>query len=411
MSVLIGLAITSDRIRAVGTQRHRILWAIESERSEDGDLTEAITELLAQAELPRWPRPRVHAVLGPSLSQVRLLSELPPLRDPRLLGRIVAESASRFFVKTSTSMRTTSVRPVDAGTVWAGALDGDCVAAVEAACRALRLRFLCIAPSAVALRHAVVEPAAAMRDGPIRLEVRYDETSIIAARRHYVDAGTPDADPENAVVERLRCLGDSAGRFADAFGAARLQPREPLVLQLQQSGGRGDRRVPRWRLTAGAAACIGAWTAAAVAPTLAVGRAGEDAYVRMRESEEAWRTAMTAEAELQRVTDALGELARFDAMRRPVVLVLEDLTRALPEASAITSIRIDSVAGDLVILTPRAEAVIDALERSSRLTSLEIVGPVAREVVGDRELERVALRFALVTPAGTTVLRAEEAVQ
>jgi hypothetical protein len=102
-----------------------------------------------------------------------------------------------------------------------------------------------------------------------------------------------------------------------------------------------------------------------------------------------------AGAELRRVTAALDEVAAFDASRRPATTLLAELTRALPDGAAMVALRIDSAGGSLVAVAPRAPAVLMPLERVPGIRAPEIVGPVTREVLGGREVERVTVRFAL----------------
>jgi hypothetical protein len=101
------------------------------------------------------------------------------------------------------------------------------------------------------------------------------------------------------------------------------------------------------------------------------------------------------ERELRRTTATLGEVAAFDGGRRSATLLLADLTRALPDSSAIAAIRVDTAGGTLVALTPRAATVLSGIERVPGIVAPEIPGPVTREAVRGRELERLTVRFRL----------------
>lgn len=102
-----------------------------------------------------------------------------------------------------------------------------------------------------------------------------------------------------------------------------------------------------------------------------------------------------AEREVKKVSDALGEVAAFDASRNSTTRALADLTRALPEESALVTLRLAGESGSLVALAPRAAAVLGALENVRGVESAEIVGPVTREVVAGKAIERLTVRFRI----------------
>jgi len=75
----------------------------------------------------------------------------------------------------------------------------------------------------------------------------------------------------------------------------------------------------------------------------------------------------------------------------------------LPEGSAITTLRVDSTRGTIVVLTARATEVVSQLDTIGLLVTPEIVGPVTREVISGRELERVTVRFGLAIGGAVAV--------
>jgi len=97
--------------------------------------------------------------------------------------------------------------------------------------------------------------------------------------------------------------------------------------------------------------------------------------------------------EIGKVTAELNEIAAFSERRRSATLFLEALSAALPPEAAIVALRTDSAGGNLMALTPRASAVLSALDSITAVAAAEIVGPVTREIIGTRELERVTVRF------------------
>src|SRR5690606_16601406 len=94
------------------------------------------------------------------------------------------------------------------------------------------------------------------------------------------------------------------------------------------------------------------------------------------------------------------EMVRFEEGRRSTALLLASITDALPNESAITMLRIDTATVDLIVMSTRAADVLGALDRMPGVVAPEIVGPVSREISGDRELERATIRFRY-QPEGT----------
>jgi hypothetical protein len=107
------------------------------------------------------------------------------------------------------------------------------------------------------------------------------------------------------------------------------------------------------------------------------------------------RAASDTERELERVTQALAEAAAFDADRYSPTLLLADLTAALPQGSAVVAFTADTANGSVVALAPRAAAVVQPLEKVPGIVAPEIVGPVTREALAGRDLERVTIRFGI----------------
>jgi hypothetical protein len=393
VSVRIGIAVAADGVRVVGVRRGRLLWALEAAQHGETGVGATLDALLAAAPLARRFRARVSVAIGPSLSQVKRLRGLPPLVSPQALSQLVREGAGRFFMRNGIPLLTTGVRVVGPGEVWAAAVDQQTVQEVEAACRRRGLRLRAIAPAAVALGGAVVGDLILWRDGEFCLEVHRSEGEITGVRRFRAD-GTAEDDAPPRVVDALGPLGEGAWRYADAYGAALLPAGEALILRPRR-GADPDRVVPRWRFAAALCTCLLSLLACLLLPGIVAHRAGAEAAARTAALDGERRLASEAEAELARVTGALAEVAAFDAGRRSPTLLLADLARALPDGSALLTIRVDSVAGTLVALSPRAASVLDPLERLPGITSLEVVGPVTREVLAERPLERVTLRFQL----------------
>jgi hypothetical protein len=387
MSTTLGIGVGADHLRAVALTGGRVIAATEAALAPGEPLRRAVAELLASAPLPRFPRPRVTVALGPSLSQTRRLSGLPPLSDPELLARVVREGAGKFFLRNGVPLATTGVRPVGPGAAWAAALDERVVREVEAGCRLAGLRVERFVPAVAVLGRALAGDRFLWPDGEVVAEVGLAGGELESVRR-LAAAGAPPAEPEP--LPALARLGERGWRFADAYGAAALPAWEPMVLR---TGGGGPGAVPGWRLGAAAAALAAAAVFAALAPAMRHMGAEEEALGRIAAVQDRRRAAASTERELERVTAALGEGAAFTASRYSHVLLLADLTAALPAGSALVAFRADTAGGSVVALAPRAAAVVQPLERIPGIVAPEIVGPVTRETAAGRTVERVTVRF------------------
>lgn len=390
MSLTLGIAVGADRIRAVALNAGRIVAANETSIEAGDSIAAALAELLSTAPLPRFPRPRVVAALGPSLSQTRRISGLPPLEDARMLAGLVREGASRFFLRNGAPLATTGVRVVEPGVVWAAALDERVVRQVEAGCRGAGLRVDRFVPAVAALGRAFPDGEIHWPDGPAVAEVRVAGGELVSVRR--LAAGQAPETPPPAALPALARLGDDAWRYADAYGAAALPAWEPLTFR-PASG--GDDAVPRWRLAIAGAGLAAAVSFVALGPAFRAMQAEDEAAGRLASVSSRHRVATESDAELGRVTDALWEAAEFDARAYSPTLLLADVSAALPPGSAMITFRADSASGSLVALAPRAAAVVAPLEKVPGVAAPEIVGPVTRETLLGREVERVTIRFTI----------------
>ena len=388
----IGLGIASDRVRAVGARDGDVLWAIEGERSADGELADDIVTLLRHAALPHWPRPVVVAAIGPAASQTKRLTGLPTMAGDTALRSIVRESTPRFFLRNGISLVTSGVRVEEPGSLWAVAFDVPEVRAIESACRTLGVRLRMIVPSIVALPLALEGGSTEWSDGEVRCEVAFAGGKMRSTRRlspqmydHLDNAIAP------TVVASLRTLGEEAWRYADAYGATQVRDDEPLALR-PSTGELSDGTTKRGVRIAAAALLLTLITAIA---TPVVARAVESRRITKELATIAPRSrrAELEEVDLARMSAALSEVARFDASRRSMVGLLAQLTRAMPEGSVLVTVRIDSAGGIVALMTPRASSALAALDSVAHVRAPQILGPVTKELVGARELERVTVQF------------------
>lgn len=394
MTAGIGLAVASDELRAIVVRDAAAVWAMRCNRDKDSDLSAQIADLLSQAPVRRWPRPRVAAALGPSASHVRHLAGLPALTDTRALAALVRENAPRFFLRNGIPLETTGVRSTGAYDGWAGALEQPVVNAIASGCRTAGLRLDAILPAAVALAAALPEAEFCWADGSTRLAIRTTNGSIARLRRA---ANTSDGSAIAApVVPQLHRLGDEGWRFADAYGASLVRADEPLALR---ATARDSVASSRGRLRAAwLAVAASAVFALSAPPTIDLVERARAARAETVLGKEA-RDAAALNQELRRVSAALSEAADFAASRRSALGLIAAITNALPAGTAVLMLRADSSGGSLALVAPQAAQAIASLDAATGIVSPTAVGPVTRELIGTQELERATVRFALA-PSG-----------
>jgi hypothetical protein len=392
VTMRIGLSVASDSIRAVGVRAARIDWAIHAERSPDTDLAEQIVKLVRRAKLPTWPRPIVMAAIGPSASQTKLLTGLPAITDLNALHAIVRENVPRFFLRNGIPLVMGGVQMEAPGSLWATALEVPVVRNIESACSTLGFRIRLIATSLVALTCSLEAQRVEWRDGDVRTEITIDNRRL-SATRHLPEPSEREHNviSEPLLVPALRSLGVDAWHYADAYGATQIPEEEPLALrsgsgELDVHATRREVRIAAIALAMSVAAAIVAPVAAFAVRSSHTSRALATIALRAREAER-------AEVDLWRMSEALSEVAAFDRTRHSRTQFLAQLTRALPNGSVLVTARVDSLGGAVVLLTPYAASTLASLDSVAGIAAPQIIGPVTKEVVGSRELERATVQF------------------
>jgi hypothetical protein len=388
----IGLGVASDHLCAVSVRAGDVQWAIEADRSPNGDLADDIVVLLRRTSLPRWPRPDVVAAIGPAASQTKRLTGLPTMAGEAALRSIVRESTPRFFLRNGIPLVISGVRVEEEGALWAVAFELPEVRAIEAACRTLGLRLRMIVPSVVALPLALEGVSTEWTDGSTRSEIVFANGKMSGTRRLTALAAT---DTRNVgaptAVAALRRLGEGAWRHADAYGATQVRDDEPLALRsssgdLDAGGARRGVRVAAVALCLAMVVALGAPLVTRAVQARRITRQLAALSARSHEAEH-------AEIDLARMSSALFEVARFASSRRSTVRLLAQLTHALPEGSVLVTVRVDSAGGIVSLLAPRASSALASLDSVGHVNSPEIIGPVTKELVGTRELERATVQF------------------
>lgn len=392
----LGLGIGRDRISAVLISGGSVRWAVCRPRQPDAPLADAIASLLAEC-----PRRRVYpvsaiAALGPTVSQLKCLTDVPPLRDAKEFAALVRENTGRFFLRNGVPLLVSRAYVESATRIWIAAMDAPVVADVAAGCRRAGIALRAVVPSAVVLRHAIRDTTITWIDGDVRLDIAYGDNAPTSVRRAPANGAVPEF-PQ--LVGALSELGADARDVIEAAGAALMPRNESVVVRANDAT---PRAVPsRRRLTRAALACAVAIAAALVAPgAVASVAARRDRAAEARIGSRAHASRSDANA-LAQTTAALRALADVSNSRQSMVLLVAEITRSMPDSSSLVAFEVDSTGlGSVVAVSPHAAAVVDAVERTPGLASPQIMGPVTQERVGGRTVERVAVRFQVIPRGG-----------
>src|SRR5205085_10369892 len=91
-----GRGVAAHGGRAVLVRRGVVVWHARNTLTAGGSLLAASQELLAGLESRRAT---VNVALGPTWSQVKVLEGLPPMRDSRMVTRLLNENTTAFFLR------------------------------------------------------------------------------------------------------------------------------------------------------------------------------------------------------------------------------------------------------------------------------------------------------------------------
>jgi len=313
-----------------------------------------------------------------------------------IAAEIVRESSGRFFLRNGVPIITSGVRVDDQG-AWVAAFEEPIVEAIEDACAQRKLRLSFISPTLIVLSLATPKQTIRWRDGEVVAEARYGTDGRLQAAKR---AGDGVADAGDApVVSALAMLGADAWQFADAYGAAVVNPGEPIAWRGRNQLGRQGMLSRAGRVAAVAALLAG--SSAAFVPSIGDAISARQSSAQLAQLASRTKRAVAARSELALMTLALSEISAFATARHSSVLLLSAATRALPDGAALASIHVDSTSGTMVIVAPRIAAAMSALDSVRAMSGLEIVGPVTKEITDGKEVERASVHFRLGRmPAG-----------
>lgn len=379
---------------AVLLEGNSVRWAASRQREPDAPLGHTLRAILASCPRHGMVPVRVTAALGPSVSQLKCLTALPPIADSRALAALVSENADRFFLRNGVPL-TISGPLVEAPTrVWIAAFDAPVIAEVSATCHDLGLVLRLVVPTAMALRRTIRDRSIVWTDGDVQLDITYGAVVPVAMRR---TQATGTAAPLPPLIAALLPLERSCPDALDAAGAALSQATDAVVARAASQARSAG--LTRSALRRAGAACVCTLFTALASPGVATWIATRRDHSRAAAIAIQAQVAERSARELATTTGALRALSDFSASRQSMTLLLAEVTRGLPDSATLVAFQVDSSGlGSVVALAPHAAAVVDAVERMPGLALPQIIGPVTRERAAERDVERVTVQFRLLPP-------------
>jgi hypothetical protein len=269
------------------------------------------------------------------LRRVRLTVGADVVQVKRVEGvghaRLVQANANALFLRASSDLRVAQPATDANGALWAAAYDGHAIDAIVATAGARGVRVSRISPE-------------------------------------------PHLVPESLRQQR---------RFAT---------REPLAWYPSR------RWKPSRRARAAIVALLVACFATSTAVALSAAGVRQTWFVRDHATQVAATRASVAaaarvRAELSRVSRQLSDVAAFGDARQAVASLAAEISDALPESSAVVTLRIDPNEGSLTAVTANAANLLEGLTHVHGIAAVRVNGALTAEMIGGTRFQRVTVRF------------------
>ena len=197
------------------------------------------------------------------------------------------------------------------------------------------------------------------------------------------------------LVRQLAGSGVSVA-FADCWDDA---GKQGLPIDLLHSARQEPSAGARRRIAP--AAVLGACTLVLSCSAVAIGLARHEAALQRLEEETdaAKANALAVRRSLTTVEGSLGQVAELRRLkaRPPVIRVLDELTRLLPDSAWVSYLKIEGDAVEVTIVAPATGELLALFERSPLFTGASLTAPVTYDAAG--ESERATVRMTLKVPA------------
>lgn len=388
----LGLDVGQARIRAVITRGSRITWLGSTPVAPGEVIGDAIERLLPEAQRFFGGRrsARVCAALGPSFVQTKPLAGIPKLPHQRLVAQLVRENATSFFLRARGPIALGRIDSRDDGSTWAAGFDGEALQQVRDSLRRAGMRFEQAVPVVSAIVSFAPNGSFVWSDGGSRVHVTAKGGAIHRIRRLSSFAHSEFEHP--TLPDALATLGENGWPYVAAYAAAR-SSRGAAFAWRPEIDPRRSRLIKRARNTVAASMMIGVAMAALLAPGLRATRFVSLGSAELKQLRDVQQEAARTEADLRRISMLIDHIGRFRSARGGITLLLGELAEALPESTAMVSLRVDSLEGNFVTLSTHAADVVPQLLTIERIVAPRIVGSITTEVMNTARLERAAFRF------------------
>lgn len=380
----LGIAIGVNSVRAVLLVRNTVVWEYrEPIPNGDEGLNTAFDSVLRNVPRQWYRRVRAIVALSPACAHYRALAGAPDDATALTLTLAIHANAARFFpVDPELFEFSDAHRNTTTGGWWMGAVDARLCKMVSAACRKHKIVFGGCVAAVAALPLSLESEFTIWCDGQYAMEIRSGSGQVLSI--------TPLRMP--GLADKLKGVVDAENSYADSIGAARLSLKEPSIVNPEGIRMR-QRRVILRRTLIAAAIVISAFVSAftydirILAKVLAVGSGIDELRARATGPATDLRTIID-------VRVAAESLAAFTDSQRSASSFLIELSDILPSGSAIVALRVDQQGASIVVLTPAGEPILPALAQIGGVSTVQHVGAVTRENLGERAVQRTAAVLA-----------------
>jgi hypothetical protein len=394
MIARLGVSIHAGEVRALLVKRGDVHWrsSLVCEYSP-ASAAETFERLLASLPKQLGFR-RATVAIGPQWCQVKQIEGLPAVNDLALLTKLLRENNASFFLRGAGRLALSDVVRLSGGSFWAAAFEEEIATSVIETLKRLRFIDTQVVPSLSAVASILPSGVWCWRDGEHVIELTIGERRAFGGvRRVATDIEVVQPPLTGALVK----LGDEAWVNSAAFGAAVSRGRLSFAWRPTPDPKRLARaRKIRIGIAAAlsAVAAVGAIAApGARASQLIRDRSGELAALRASQTEVA-----RAQGELRRVAATLDRVERFREQRGKITMLIGAISQALPESTALVTLRLDTLEGNFVALTPHAADILSQLADVSDIVQPKIVGSLTKETMGPVQVERATVRFKRLAP-------------
>jgi len=389
----LGVSVAGPEIRAVLLRRTRIVWHGCAELVTGESAREGVERLLAIVPgrlIGRRFAPRVTVAIGLAHSQLKQIDGLPAMKHRTMLSRIVRENCASFFLRTGARVVVSDVEHRADGTNWAAAFDADVVDAVLVALRKRGISRPSILPYVAAVAPLLPSGTHHLTAGDVTVQLTTMQGGCVTAIRRWTGNVPPG---ELLVLPAATAVVQAIGaEYLAAYGAAAAASDAPYAWHPEPDAQR-TRLVDRARIIAATLLLAAAASAALVAPGARAKRTTADASGELATNRAPQLEAARVEGTLRRVSTQLDRIERFRAARGRMTMLLGAISQALPESTAMLSLRVDTLEGTFVALTPHAAEILPLLAVVDPIINARIIGSVTRENQGQARVERTTVRF------------------